>query len=355
MALHVATVAAAAPPLALLSIAKRTTMNVLERGGGLEVIRWFSRHTPRILVFHRFGLNDTPRTVSELTFERQIAFLKARFRIVPLDEIVALRSAGGSMPPNLVAITVDDGYEDFYRHAYPVLRWHRVPATLFVVSRFAAGTLWLWPDLIQYAVEHTDRRDFTLDLGPKQGRWLLASQEDRFAAWSDIADHCLTLGPDGTREVTTALLHALGVELPASPPPELRASSWDQLREMAAGGIDIGSHTRTHPRLSLLGQEDLHDEIDGSKREIEAQLSRPVVSFAYPHGGPRDFDDRCRRELAASGYSCAVAGYYAANVLGDPYALKRLSADRNWDDFLKAVYGVKHLTHVVGIRAIAEF
>src|SRR6185295_8232480 len=230
-----------------------------------------------------------------------------------------------------------------YQHAYPVLRRHAVPATLFVVSQFAAGKLWLWPDLIQYALEHSKRRELSFDLGPVRGQWNLERQEDRFQAWSDIADYCLTLGPEATRDLTTALLAAVEVEATSSPPPELRAASWDQLREMAAGGIEIGSHTRTHPRLALLSEEDLRREIGGSKRDIEAEISRPVTSLAYPNGRDEDFDDRCKRELAAAGYSFAVAGYYGPDVLGDIFAIKRLPIDTDWNDFLKAVSGMKHL------------
>ena len=343
-----ASLAAAALPLALLYRAKQATIGALERGGGLEIVRWLTRHTPRILTFHRFGPRDTLRVMGADNFERQVTFLKSRFRVVPLGELVALRRAGGATPANSVAITVDDGYEDFHRYAYPVLKRHAVPATLFVVSRFATGEFWLWPDLIQYAVEHSDLRELTFDLGPTRGRWNLERQEDRFAAWSDIADHCLTLGPAGTRDLTTGLLAALGVEAPSSPPPELRAASWDQLREMVAGGIEIGSHTRSHLRLSLLSDEDLRAEIEGSKREIEAQISRPVTSFAYPNGREQDFDDRCKRELAAAGYLHAVAGYYGPDVLGDLFALKRLSIDTDWNDFLKAVSGMKHLARVLG-------
>jgi len=342
-----AAVTAALLPLALVYRAKRAIIGALEQGGALDIVRWLTRRTPRILVFHRFGPKDTLRVMGADNFERQIAYLKSRFRILPLGELAATRRAGSSAPTNAVAITVDDGYEDFYQYAFPILKRHAVPATLFVVSRFAAGELWLWPDLIQYAVERSNRRELTFDLGSKRGHWNLESTEGRFAAWSDIADHCLTLGTAGTRDLTAALLGALGVEAPSSPPPELRAASWDQLREMAAGGIEIGSHTRSHPRLTLLSQEESREEIEGSKRDIEAQISRPVASFAYPNGREQDFDDRCKREVAAAGYSLAVAGYYGPDVLRDVFALKRLSIDTDWNDFLKAVCGMKHLARVL--------
>ena len=340
-------VAAALLPLALLYRAKQATIGALEQGGGLDIVRWLTRRTPRILVFHRFGPKNTLRLMGADNFERQIAYLKSRFRILPLGDLAAARRAGTSAPTNAVAITVDDGYEDFYKYAFPILKRHAVPATLFVVSRFAAGELWLWPDLIQYAVDGSNRRELTFDLGSMRGHWNLESAEGRFAAWSDIADYCLTLGTSGTRDLTTGLLEALGVEAPPSPPPEVRAASWDQLREMAAGGIEIGSHSRSHPRLSLLSQDELRDEIEGSKRDIEAQISRPVTSFAYPNGREQDFDDRCKRAVAAAGYSHAVAGYYGPDVLRDVFAFKRLSIDTDWNDFLKAVCGMKHLARIL--------
>jgi peptidoglycan/xylan/chitin deacetylase (PgdA/CDA1 family) len=334
----------------LLSRSKAALLDALERGRGLDALRWMSRRTPRILLYHRFGPHNTPTRMGVSAFDRQIAFLKQKFQIFPLSDLVARRRAGQAMPANAVALTFDDGYEDFYRFAYPVLKRHAAPATLYVVSRFVDGSQWLWPDRIEYAVKRTELPEIGLDLGPIRGRWVLGSEEERLTAWSDIADHCLTLGPERTQELTTLLAERLGVELPALPPDEFRSSSWEQLREMAAGNVEIGSHTRTHPRLSLLPDGALHEEIAGSKREIEAQLSRPVASFAYPQGAKWDFDERCKSESVSAGYASAVAGYYAPDVLGDLFAIKRVAVSPNWDAFVKVVYGVEHLKHVLQPR-----
>ncbi len=60
--------------------------------------------------------------------------------------------------------------------------------------------------------------------------------------------------------------------------------SWSQARELAAAGLELGGHTRTHPDLRTLRRDRVEQEIAAGKHEIEAQLDRPVESFAYPYG-----------------------------------------------------------------------
>jgi peptidoglycan/xylan/chitin deacetylase (PgdA/CDA1 family) len=73
----------------------------------------------------------------------------------------------------------------------------------------------------------------------------------------------------------------------APPPPGLGDRpmlSWSEVGEIAAAGIEIGAHTRTHPDLTQVPADVAADEIRGSKAEIESRTSRPVSSFAYPFG-----------------------------------------------------------------------
>jgi peptidoglycan/xylan/chitin deacetylase (PgdA/CDA1 family) len=73
----------------------------------------------------------------------------------------------------------------------------------------------------------------------------------------------------------------------------------EQVRAMANGGMDIGSHSATHADLRALGPAEREREIAGSKHELEALLGRPVLAFAYPGGS---YDLECLPILAAAGY-----------------------------------------------------
>lgn len=84
---------------------------------------------------------------------------------------------------------------------------------------------------------------------------------------------------------------------------ELLCMSWEQLRGLAAAGWEIGSHTRTHPRLSRIGDEEIAAELTESRAECEASMGAPCTSIAYPYS---DYDERAVRAAAAAGYRFAV-------------------------------------------------
>lgn len=92
------------------------------------------RHDASILMYHRFGEDDVPSTNIRLDqFEEQLAALvEGGYRVLPLPEIVAAFSSGAPLPEKTVAITVDDAYASFAAEAWPRLKRHGFPATLFV-------------------------------------------------------------------------------------------------------------------------------------------------------------------------------------------------------------------------------
>ena len=94
----------------------------------------FAYHTP-ILGYHRVGTfqGDHVPTVSALAFERQLSFLaRYQFQVLPLDAVVACVQRGEAFPRRSVVITFDDGYEETYTVAWPLLKRFGFPATVFV-------------------------------------------------------------------------------------------------------------------------------------------------------------------------------------------------------------------------------
>jgi peptidoglycan/xylan/chitin deacetylase (PgdA/CDA1 family) len=85
---------------------------------------------------------------------------------------------------------------------------------------------------------------------------------------------------------------------------ELLPMSWRQLRELAAAGWQIGSHTVTHPHLTTLDDDALEHELARSKADCEQHLDAPCTSLAYPYG---DVDPRAIDATARAGYATAAA------------------------------------------------
>jgi len=96
-----------------------------------------------------------------------------------------------------------------------------------------------------------------------------------------------------------------------------------QMREMASGGIEIGSHSMSHPRLTEVSDAVLREEVGGSKKALEDALGRLVAGFSYPYGA---WDERVREAVVEAGYKYAAAA--ALGVMGagvDRFAIARVN------------------------------
>jgi peptidoglycan/xylan/chitin deacetylase (PgdA/CDA1 family) len=137
--------------------------------------------------------------------------------------------------------------------------------------------------------------------------------------------------------------------------PRRQLMSATQIREMAASGIDIGSHTRTHPRLPELDARQKRDEIHGSKARLEDLLGRGVTSFAYPYGL---FDDDSRQAVEDAGYraACSVrSGFNGPD--SDRFLLRRIEvfgSDTLWHFRQKLKFGANEVSTFYPLRYYAR-
>ncbi len=90
----------------------------------------------------------------------------------------------------------------------------------------------------------------------------------------------------------------------SGPRPQLRLLGADGVREVSERGMEIGSHSVTHPRLSGLDSETLIHEVEDSRQMLSEIVNAPVEGFAYPYG---DLDGPAVRAARGAGYVYAVA------------------------------------------------
>ncbi len=196
---------------------------------------------PLIVGYHSVSERRSDNLAVRLeAFEQQIAWLRQRgYRSLTLADLLAGRAQAHE--PTVV-VTFDDGYEDNHRLAAPVLERHGFVATFFVVTDFV-GTRRLFP-------------------------------------WDESK-------PEASAD-----------------PEAFRVLDWDQIRDLRDRGFEIGSHTCTHPReLTALSAQQCREELTRSRRDLEARLGQPVVSFCYPRG---DLNDAVMHAVEAAGYAGAV-------------------------------------------------
>lgn len=133
--------------------------------------------------------------------------------------------------------------------------------------------------------------------------------------------------------------------------PRRELASWEELREMADGGIEIGSHTVSHAALTECDAGTLAREVRESKEEIERRLGNPVRFLAYPYGL---LNDAARAGVAAAGYegACSVRSGFN-NAETDPFVLRRLEvygSDSLWRFAVKLAWGTNDASLVLVAR-----
>jgi peptidoglycan/xylan/chitin deacetylase (PgdA/CDA1 family) len=126
---------------------------------------------------------------------------------------------------------------------------------------------------------------------------------------------------------------------------------WDELAALAERGWEIGSHTCSHPHLTRLGDDELADELERSREEIEQRLGRPCRTIAYPYG---DQDDRVRAAARRAGYAAGAALGRSLRE-GDRFAWPRVGIYRR-DDATRFALKTSRLTRRMrGMHLAAEY
>jgi peptidoglycan/xylan/chitin deacetylase (PgdA/CDA1 family) len=90
-------------------------------------------------------------------------------------------------------------------------------------------------------------------------------------------------------------------------PEELQPLTWEQVREMQAAGMEIGTHSYSHPNLAALTSEQLHREIADTKVVLEERIGQRVDGIAYPYGKRRHYNARVLEAVQKAGYQYGAA------------------------------------------------
>jgi peptidoglycan/xylan/chitin deacetylase (PgdA/CDA1 family) len=123
--------------------------------------------------------------------------------------------------------------------------------------------------------------------------------------------------------------------IPSTYPGGDQTVSWEQLAEMAAAGMEIGSHSQTHADLRSVSEEHAWREIRMSKVDLEKKLGVPIDTFAYPFGA---YLPDLGTMVSRAGYlGGAGLGPSPVQGLGSLFYMSRIEirGDESLSDFLR--------------------
>ena len=275
-----------------------------------------------VLLYHRVnrrpGTFSIERTTPE-SFRGQMTYLARNFHVMALAEIVRRVEAGEPLPPRVVAVTFDDGYEDNYTDAFPILHELGLPATIFLTTGCIGTGTSLWYDRVICAFEHTSKRRVSLP-GAEDATGL-NDPRTRAREATRALYALMRLSNEERLKAQERLIDELGGTGDGSSLPAML--TWEQVRVMAVGGIDFGAHTVSHPILTRLPTREAEREMTESRKAIEERLGRAVDLFAYPVGRRSEYSQEVVDAVARSGFRAALTTDAGTNLPGDDMLLLR--------------------------------
>ena len=204
-------------------------------------------------------------------FEKLIIRLKQLGTFINTETCIQMLEGRREIDKGYFHLSFDDGFRNVYNNAFPILQMQSIPALFFIPSS--------WID----------------------------------ANWEQARSYCL---------IKTEYR---GV---------IEMSRWSDLRDMVSHGFEIGSHSKTHTRLSYISKNNdiLQDEIRGSKMEIEDRLGRECKYIAWPFGWQKAIDEYSIETIRNVGYHACFGGYRGTIIpnVTDKYRIPRHYFETQW-------------------------
>jgi peptidoglycan/xylan/chitin deacetylase (PgdA/CDA1 family) len=277
----------------MLATLRQTSFALSKRAGLMSAVAGSTWRRERLLIlcYHGVSLDDEHHWrpglyVSPQTLARRFEILRrAEAAVLPLDEAID-RLYANDLPPRAVALTFDDGYQDFLRRAYPLLQQYGYAATVYlptqrVLQNYPIPQLIVSYLLWKHRAGRLDGRgiaglDTVYDLAdePTRRRIVLAL----LARFSHDK-----LSPRGKDAVVRDVAARLGADYDALVDfGLLRLMTAKQVRRLSEAGISFELHTHRH----RTPEDPAHfrKEVDDNRRHLEAIIGRRASHFCYPSG-----------------------------------------------------------------------
>jgi peptidoglycan/xylan/chitin deacetylase (PgdA/CDA1 family) len=258
------------------------------------------RNQAVVLMYHRVvdrsALNNSylqpGMYVTKEAFEMQMEYLHKQYHVISLEELIEAIKTRTAIQHNTCILTFDDGWQDTYTHAFPVLQKYKLPATVFLVSAYIGTNQRLWPEKVSclltkfFKIAQFDPRWLIIYPTLEEIGFFRLSSNTGLAPAQRIEAIIETMKDLGNGEKEKAIfeLEDLLKDYAELGYSEALMLSWDQIIEMSRFQITFGAHTKTHAILTKVSYDEAGQETAESKRDIEKHLLKPCWAFCYPNG-----------------------------------------------------------------------
>lgn len=323
---------------------KAAIARITTSGPGRSFFRWLMGHRVAVLTLHRFCRPGSDASGHDPRFIRQVLsdLRSKRVPVLSLREVVDGLAQGQAMRG--VCFTVDDGYQNFFRHGAPVFQELDCPVTVFLTTGFIDGEYWFWWDRITYAFQNSPLA--TVDVPVLEQRVELGDGRHRKEVARLVSGRIKTLPQDRRPQHVQTVLESLEAEIPEAPPTVYEPLTWHQVRSLHERGFEFGPHSVRHLSFRTARPGEVREEVNSSFARLREELPSALQVFCYPYGTEDDVSPEVAEIVAEEGMKGAlttIPGYVRSR--GKPttsrFLIPRFGMPDNLLDFGQIAYGVE--------------
>ena len=209
-------------------------------------------------------------------------YKKQKYHFASLDELHHILINKEKIKHRLVVFSFDDGYKDNVQYAYPVLKKHKVPFAIYVITDFPDQKTILWWDVLENEIMKKDKISF--DWYGEKYHYQCVTYEEKVNAFESI--HALI--QSGSQEDINSRAKKF-CDITGNNPFEMvekLALNWNDIQQLSEDPlVTIGSHTISHAVLKNLSDKESYKELKISKDILENRITKKIEHISYPFGG----------------------------------------------------------------------
>jgi peptidoglycan/xylan/chitin deacetylase (PgdA/CDA1 family) len=267
-----------------------------------------------ILMYHKVrenGIGDgclahLGMVVSYATLRKHLTYVRKHYQVVSLHDFITYTHGGDQLPPNALILTFDDGFEDNYAFAVPLLEELQMTASFFVVGKTLEEGREPWHHRLYRLLDSCalQQRPFrystpgasqvTYSVHPWSKMDLARRLKGDFINLPEEIRDAILAQAEKQMEVEGAVLAAE------------QYMSQSHLEELQRRGFEIGAHSMHHDELSRLDGTKLRDDLHRCKAVLSNLGTEGPLSFAYPFGTTKAIGTLAPSMLEEAGFGCGL-------------------------------------------------
>lgn len=318
---------------------------ILDKIGLNDFFTYFNKNKLIILIYHGISGKDFKfnhrRYYPKALFEKEIKYLKKKgYHYITLTEWLKIIKNKSLLKNKYVILTFDDGFKNVIKYAYPIMEKYNAKGCFYVISSLIGKEQLIWSDYIEVLIKNYPKSNFQFKFKSQEYNYILNNPRNAQICIGDIKKKLRTL-PNNER-----ISHLKQFNPPNNISnfkyisEDYLIANWNELKSIDKRILEIGGHSKSHPNMeSLKNEDEFLEELYESKKELEENLGYRIDHLCYPVGS---YNIDTIRYAKKYGYLTAVTTKEGFNTTKtDLFQLKRLNLK---NDFLLFKYKLSGLS-----------